>query len=61
MARDSKRVADWVGLRNEMTMAVPAQVALATVVILALFDPRFAYVSLDTSCIQFYLLPGLLN
>ncbi|MCS7062458.1 MAG: hypothetical protein NZM04_00170 [Methylacidiphilales bacterium] len=56
LARDSKRVADWVGLRNEMTMAGFAQVALAAAVILASFDHRFAYVSLDTSCIQFYLI-----
>ncbi|MCS7064211.1 MAG: hypothetical protein NZM04_09265 [Methylacidiphilales bacterium] len=39
MARDSRRVADWVGLRNEMTMAGLAQVALAAAVILASFDP----------------------
>ncbi|MCS7063510.1 MAG: hypothetical protein NZM04_05620 [Methylacidiphilales bacterium] len=51
MARDSRRVADWVGLRGEMTIASLAQVALANAVILALFDHRFAYVSLDTSCI----------
>ncbi|MCS7063486.1 MAG: hypothetical protein NZM04_05500 [Methylacidiphilales bacterium] len=57
MARDSRRVADWVGLRGEMTIAGLAQVSLATEVILAWFDPRFAYVSLDTSCIRFYLLP----
>ncbi|MCS7062893.1 MAG: hypothetical protein NZM04_02405 [Methylacidiphilales bacterium] len=54
LARDSKRVADWVGLRGEMTIAGLAQVALATTVILATFDHRLAYVSLDTSCIQFY-------
>ncbi|MCS7062505.1 MAG: hypothetical protein NZM04_00405, partial [Methylacidiphilales bacterium] len=48
----------WVGLRGEMTIAGLAQVALAAAVILASFDHRFAYVSLDTSCIQFYLLPG---
>ncbi|MCS7062946.1 MAG: hypothetical protein NZM04_02670, partial [Methylacidiphilales bacterium] len=57
-ARDSRRVADWVGLRGEMTIAGFAQVALAAAVILALFDHRFAYVSLDASCIQFYLLPS---
>ncbi|MCS7062580.1 MAG: hypothetical protein NZM04_00785 [Methylacidiphilales bacterium] len=57
LVQDSKRVADWVGLRDEMTIAGLAQVALANAVILALFDHRFACVSLDASCIQFYLLP----
>ncbi|MCS7062464.1 MAG: hypothetical protein NZM04_00200 [Methylacidiphilales bacterium] len=57
LVRDSKRVADWVGLRGEMTIAGLAQVVLAAAVMLASFDHRFAYVSSDTSCIQFYLLP----
>ncbi|MCS7062929.1 MAG: hypothetical protein NZM04_02585 [Methylacidiphilales bacterium] len=51
MARDSRWVADWVGLRGEMTIAGLAQVALAAAVILDLFENRFAYVSWDTSCI----------
>ncbi|MCS7062624.1 MAG: hypothetical protein NZM04_01015 [Methylacidiphilales bacterium] len=45
MATDVKRVADWVGLRGEMTIAGLAQVALAAAVILALFNHRFALAS----------------
>ncbi|MCS7063602.1 MAG: hypothetical protein NZM04_06115 [Methylacidiphilales bacterium] len=51
MVRDSRRVADWVGLMGEMTIAGLAQVALVAAVILASFDHRLAYVSSGTSCI----------
>ncbi|MCS7063470.1 MAG: hypothetical protein NZM04_05420 [Methylacidiphilales bacterium] len=53
LALDSRQVADWVGLRGEMTIACLAQVALANAVILASFDHRLVYIYLGDLYIKF--------